>query len=68
MHPDLAALRRCYEGLSRYARWLCDARDPEGSGMYNVANHFETGQEYMSRYMGRGREEPMCWAGIPACS
>ncbi len=51
MHPDPAALARCYGGLSRYARWLNRSRDPEGSGMFTVVNHFETGQEYMSRYM-----------------
>ena len=51
LHPDPAALVRCYEGLSRYARWLVRSRDPEGSGMFTVVNHFETGQEYMSRYM-----------------
>ena len=51
MHPDPAALARCYEGLARYARWLDRSRDPEGSGMFTVVNHFETGQEYMSRYM-----------------
>ncbi len=51
MHPDAAALVRCYEGLSRYARWLTAERDPEASGMFTVTNHFETGQEYMSRYM-----------------
>ena len=51
MHPDAEALAHCYEGLSRYARWLTAERDPEGSGMFTVTNHFETGQEYMSRYM-----------------
>ncbi len=51
VHPDPAALARCYEGLSRYARWLTAERDPEASGMFTVTNHFETGQEYMSRYM-----------------
>ena len=51
MHPDSVALVRCYEGLSRYARWVDAARDPEQSGMFTVVNHFETGQEYMSRYM-----------------
>ncbi len=51
MHPDAAALARCYEGLSLYARWLTAERDPEASGMFTVTNHFETGQEYMSRYM-----------------
>ncbi len=55
MQPDTAVgqrtLRRCYDGLARYARWLIAERDPEGSGMFTVVNHFETGQEYMSRYM-----------------
>ncbi len=50
-HPDPDTLARCYEGLARYARWLDRSRDPEGSGMFTVVNHFETGQEYMSRYM-----------------
>ncbi len=56
MQPDGVALARCYEGLSRYARWLTAARDPEGSGMFTVTNHFETGQEYMSRYMAVDEE------------
>ena len=56
LHPDAAALTRCYEGLLRYARWLTAARDPEGSGMITVTNHFETGQEYMSRYMAVDEE------------
>ena len=51
MHPRPEALVRCYQRLSRYARWLCRSRDPEESGMFTVVNHFETGQEYMSRYM-----------------
>ncbi|WP_420439052.1 MGH1-like glycoside hydrolase domain-containing protein [Candidatus Palauibacter sp.] len=56
MHPDAAALARCYEGLSRYARWLTAERDAEASGMFTVTNHFETGQEYMSRYMAVDEE------------
>ena len=56
MHPDAGALARCYEGLSRYTRWLTAARDPEASGMFTVTNHFETGQEYMSRYMAVDEE------------
>ena len=56
MQPHEVALARCYEGLSRYARWLNTARDPEGSGMFTVTNHFETGQEYMSRYMAVDEE------------
>ena len=49
--PGRPTLARCYDGLARYARWLIAERDPEGSGMFTVLNHFETGQEYMSRYM-----------------
>ncbi|MFG0252487.1 MAG: trehalase family glycosidase [Phycisphaerales bacterium JB038] len=48
--PNEVFLARCYEGLARYARWLDASRDREQSGMYDVVNHFETGQEYVSRY------------------
>ncbi len=48
--PDSAFLERAYPGLSRYAGWLDAARDADSSGMIDVINHFETGQEYMSRY------------------
>ena len=51
MQPDTAGLAICYDGLCRYAGWLKRSRDPEDSGMFTVVNHFETGQEYMSRYM-----------------
>ena len=50
-HPCDAWLRESYEAFSRYAHWLIRERDPEGSGMFTVVNHFETGQEYSSRYM-----------------
>lgn len=49
--PDDGFLRAAYRGLSRYARWLDSDRDREGSGLYDVVNHFETGQEYTSRYL-----------------
>lgn len=51
VHPDAHFLTQAYEGLARYARWLARERDPEGSGMITVVNHYETGQEYMSRYL-----------------
>ncbi len=50
VHPDQQFLSRAYEGLGRYATWLDSTRDREQSGMYDVVNHYETGQEYMSRY------------------
>lgn len=50
VHPNRSFLTAAYDGLSRYARWLDSTRDTERCGMYDVINHFETGQEYMSRY------------------
>jgi len=50
LHPDPAFLQRAYGGLTRYADWMTRERDPEGTGMITVLNHYETGQEYMSRY------------------
>ncbi|UCD23155.1 MAG: hypothetical protein JSW51_08820 [Gemmatimonadota bacterium] len=47
---DVDFLERAYDGLSHYAEWLDRTRDREGCGMYDVVNHFETGQEFMSRY------------------
>ncbi len=51
VHPDLQFLRAVYRPLVSYAEWLDRERDPEGSGLPDVIDHFETGQEYMSRYM-----------------
>lgn len=51
VHPDIGFLRRVYEPLERYARYFQDQRDPEGSHLYDVLNHWETGQEYSSRYL-----------------
>lgn len=50
VHPEPRYLSECYERLGRYAEWLSTQRDPDRSGMCIVINHFETGQEYMSRY------------------
>ncbi len=51
IHPDRAFLEAAYAGLARYADWMRRERDPESSGMVTVVNHYETGQEYMSRYL-----------------
>lgn len=50
VHPDDAFLREVYEPLSRYAGYFDRVRDPEQTGLYNVMDQFETGQEFMSRY------------------
>ncbi|MFN2398917.1 MAG: hypothetical protein ABR543_09820 [Gemmatimonadaceae bacterium] len=49
--PDTSFLREMYAPLSRYASWLAETRDAGESGMFDVIDQFETGQEYMSRYL-----------------
>lgn len=50
VHPDRAAVRALYPQVEQYADWLLTTRDREGSGMIDVIDQYETGQEYMSRY------------------
>jgi hypothetical protein len=50
VHPDAAFRAEVYPGLARYAEWLLHTRDADGTGMLDVVDQFETGQEYMSRY------------------
>lgn len=51
VHPSRAFVAEAYEGLSTYARYFDRERDEEVSGLYDIENHYETGQEYMSRYL-----------------
>jgi hypothetical protein len=50
VHPDPVRLRKLYARVERYAQWLSSTRDRQSSGMIDVVDQFETGQEYMSRY------------------
>ena len=50
IHPSDAFLRTAYEGLKKYAAYFDRERDDEVSGLYDIDNHYETGQEYMRRY------------------
>lgn len=50
VHPDTALRSEAYAGLARYADWLRRTRDGEDSGMVDVVDQQETGQEYTSRY------------------
>jgi hypothetical protein len=50
-HPDRQFLERAYLALSRYADYFDRERDREDSGLYDVWDQFETGQEFMSRYL-----------------
>lgn len=49
-HPDPAWLAGLYPALARHGEWMVGTRDAEGSGMIDVTDQYETGQEYMSRY------------------
>jgi glycogen debranching enzyme len=51
VHPDDGFLRAVYGPLKLYAEWLDRERDADRTGLYDVIDHYETGQEYMSRYM-----------------
>lgn len=50
IHPDRHFLKRAYAGLSDYVEYFDRERDPEDSSLYDIFNHYETGQEYMRRY------------------
>jgi hypothetical protein len=51
VHPDASFLAVAYESLVRYVDFFDRERDPESSGLYDILNHYETGQEYMHRYV-----------------
>ena len=50
VHPSDAYLREVLPALEAYADWLLRTRDEGGTGLFDVTDQFETGQEYMSRY------------------
>ena len=56
VHPDREFVEAVYPALSRYAEWLGRERDAEGSGMIDVVNMMETGQEFSSRYLPAGEQ------------
>jgi hypothetical protein len=50
VHPDRNIKRQIIRGMERYTKWLANNRDPEGSGLTDICNHFEGGQEFSRRY------------------
>jgi hypothetical protein len=50
IHPSPEFLQAAYEGLKKYAYYFDRERDEEVSGLFDIDNHYETGQEYMHRY------------------
>ncbi len=51
VHPDLCHLEATYHALERYLLYFYRERDPQASGLYDHVNQWESGQEYMSRYV-----------------
>ncbi len=51
IHPSSEYLESVYDGLAKYAAYFDRERDEEISGLYDIDNHYETGQEYMHRYI-----------------
>lgn len=51
VHPDRAFLKQCYAALTKYAEYFDRERDADRTGLYDIRNQAETGQEYMSRYL-----------------
>jgi hypothetical protein len=74
MHPDRATKRAVLMAMQRYVKWLANNRDPEGSGLTDVVNHFEAGQEFSRRYTvidekadrAEGQQESFRLKGIDA--
>ncbi|MFN8579773.1 MAG: trehalase family glycosidase [Gemmatimonadaceae bacterium] len=48
--PDDALIAELYPALALHSDWLANTRDADRSGMIDVVDQYETGQEYMSRY------------------
>jgi hypothetical protein len=50
IHSDKATKKAVLMAMQRYVKWLANNRDPEGSGLTDIVNHFEAGQEFSRRY------------------
>jgi len=50
IHGDRATKKAVLMAMQRYVKWLANNRDPEGSGLTDICNHFEAGQEFSRRY------------------
>ena len=51
VHPSVEFLQKAYAGLKKLAGYYDTERDTEVSGLYDIDNHYESGQEYSSRYL-----------------
>ncbi len=51
VHPSDAFLKEVLPALEGYAEWLAAARDADQSGLIDIADPAEAGQEFLSRYL-----------------
>ena len=51
VHRSAEFLEEAYQGLKKYAYYFDRERDEEVSGLFDIDNHYETGQEFMHRYL-----------------
>ncbi|RKY86364.1 hypothetical protein DRQ09_06240, partial [candidate division KSB1 bacterium] len=51
VHQDMDFIKKIYKPMVKYAEYFQRERDKESSYLYDVIDQWETGQEYMSRYM-----------------
>lgn len=51
LHPSGELWETAYNALTRYVAHFDSERCKEGTGLYDVVNHFETGQEFSPRYI-----------------
>jgi len=49
--PNQNLLFQAYQALSRYAEYFQQQRDKENMHLYDILNQWETGQEFMNRYL-----------------
>ncbi len=49
-HPDKATKRAVIMEMQRFTKWLANNRDPEGSGLTDIVNQIESGQELSRRF------------------
>jgi len=50
IHPDIDFLKKVYPALVRYADYFERTRNFDQTNLYDVVNHYETGQEFSPRY------------------
>ena len=56
MHNDKATKKAVLMAMQRYVKWVGNNRDPEGSGLTDIVNHFENGQECLAPLHGDRRQ------------